>query len=91
MLSISHLIYFYVHLIRLISLTKAGQNLIDSMQESKRRFNQFLLSVRSDQYLDESKGKSENNLLQQKVRVLHDLLDNKAPISPFSGMSQYNS
>ena len=91
MLSISHLIYFYVHLIRLISLTKAGQNLIDSMQESKRRFNQFLLSVSSDQYLDESKGKSENNLLQQKVRVLHDQLDNKAPISPFSGMSQYNS
>ena len=85
MLSISHLIYFYVHLIRLISLTKAGQNLIDAMQESKRQFNQFLLSVNPSQYIDETKSKSDVDLLRQKVRVLNDLLDNKAPISPYSG------
>ena len=85
MLSLSHFVFFILHLIRLISLTKSGQNLIDSMLESKQQLNQFLSRTCSTQYLDENRSKTEMDLLVQKIRFLNELLDNKTPISPYSG------
>ena len=85
MISVGNLILFGVCLFRLKSITKAGQNLIDSMIESQKIFNKFLSIVRPSRYLDGSSSKDETELLGQKIRVLNGLLDNRSPISPYYG------
>ncbi len=87
MFSISSLILFSVYLLRLICLTKAGQNVIDSMLESKLRLNQYLSNVTPSRYLNENLSCNEKELLMNKIKFLNNLLDNKEPISPYSGIS----
>ncbi len=87
MFSISSLILFSVYLLRLICLTKAGQNVIDAMLESKLRLNQYLSNVTPSRYLNENLSCDEKELLMNKIKFLNNLLDNKEPISPYSGIS----
>ena len=87
--SISNLISFIVFLTRLVSITKAGQDLINAMAESKLQLGLVLTTVKPSLYFDGDDGgggcQDGRILFRNKLTLLHHQLDNKSPISPFSG------
>ena len=54
------------------------------MSESRLQLNSFTSKVKPSQYLDDA-NIEDRNLLNSKITHLDRLLDNKTPISPFSG------
>ena len=66
---------------------KGSQSLINALSESRIELKTYLTKVTPSQYLNTGEPNSEEKIIfEKKINLLNDLLDNKAPIAPFSGI-----
>lgn len=81
------MISFTVFLTRLLTITKAGQDLINAIGESKLQLDAILTTYKPSLYFEDDGTMSQDSkvLFTNKLALLHRQLDNKSPISPFSG------